>query len=212
MLIDRTSSLVIDDLCNRAVDQQFVVACFYCDYQSQKMQMPENVVGALVKQIICALGAIPTEIERAFQKSRRQVGGRGLRVNEVLELLKACLVPLERAFICIDALDELLVNEVPILLGSLHDVSRSCPGVRFLFTGRSHIEAEFRIYFPGAAQFLEIKPTRRDIMKYVKKKLNDHPNRGAMNAGLRAEIINWVEETISDAYAVAIFPSGDSSR
>jgi len=212
MLTDRISSLVIDELCNRAVDQQIVVACFYCDFQSQKTQTPENVVGALVKQIICALGAIPTEIERAFRESRGHVGGRGLRVNEVLELLKACLVPLDRAFICIDALDELQVNKVPILLGSLHDVSRSCPGVRFLFTGRSHIEAEIRIYFPGAAQFLEITPTREDIMRYVEKKLDDDPNRKAMNPSLRAEIMNRVAETISDVYAVPIFPSGYSFR
>ncbi|KAG0634721.1 hypothetical protein HOY80DRAFT_1059276 [Tuber brumale] len=100
------SSLVIDRLCDQVVDQKIAVACFYCDFQSQKMQTPENVLGALVKQIVRGLGSIPSEINKAFQQAKGQVGGRGLRVPEALELLKSALAPLERAFICIDALDE----------------------------------------------------------------------------------------------------------
>jgi len=79
MLSDGISSLVIDELCDRAEDQKIIVACFYCDFQTQKMQTPENVLGALVKQILCGLGETPPEIGRAFQKAKSHVGGRGLR-------------------------------------------------------------------------------------------------------------------------------------
>jgi len=75
MPTDRISSLVIDELCDQPVDQKIAVACFYCDFQTQKMQTPENMLGALVKQIICGLGETPPEIGRAFQKAKGQVGG-----------------------------------------------------------------------------------------------------------------------------------------
>ena len=164
------------------------------------MQTPENVLGALIKQIMRGHGVIPTEINSAFQKAKGQVGGRGLRVPEALELLKACIAPLDRAFICIDALDELVVKHLPALLRSLYNISQSCPGVRFLFTGRPHIGVEIEKYFPGAARFLQMQGAKQDITRYVEMMLDDDPNPEAMSPGLRAEIMNRVLETISDVY------------
>jgi len=120
----------------------------YCDFQSQKIQTPENVLGALVKQIVRGLDITPTEITAAFQKAKGHVGGRGLRVPEALEILRAALAPLDRAFICIDALDELLGKHLPKLLRSLHAIHQSCPGIRLFFTTRSHVTVEFEEYFP----------------------------------------------------------------
>ena len=207
MLTDGSSSLVIDELCERVVDQKIAVACFYCDFQNQKMQTPENVLGALIKQIVRGSGTIPTEINSAFQKAKRQIGGRGLRVPEALQLLRAALAPLDWAFICIDALDELLEKHLPQILRSLHTISQLCPAARFFFTARPHIGTEISKYFPGAAQFLEIKPTREDIVRYVEKALDDDPVHGAMNLGLRGDIVNWASEKISDVYVTAILCS-----
>jgi len=132
------------------------------------------------------------------------VGGRGLRAPQALELLKASIASLDQVYICIDALDELVVKYVPNLLRSLHNISKSCPGVRFLFTGRPHIKVEIEKYFPGAAQFLQVKGMRQDIMRFIEMMLDDDPNPEAMNAGLRAEITSRVSETISDVYVAAI--------
>jgi len=206
MLTGRIGSLVIDDLCDRAVDRKIAVVCFYCDFQSQKMQTPENVFGALIKQIIRGSSVIPAKVDAAFREAKHQVGGRGLRGPEALSLLKATLAQLDRAFICIDALDELLGRHLPKILRSLYDVSQSCPGVRFFFTGRPHIGVEIEKYFPGSARFLQIKPTNEDIMRYVEMMLDDDPNPEAMDAGLQAEIMNRVSETISDVYVTPILP------
>ena len=195
---------MIDELCDQVVDQKIAVACFYCDFQSQKIQTPENVLGALIKQIVRGSGMIATEISSAFPKAKGQVGGRGLRALDAQELLKAALAPLSRAFICIDALDELLDKHLPQLLRSLHAISQSLPAIRFLFTGRPHIGVEIDKYFPGAAQFLEIKPTREDIVRYVEMMLNDDSLPGAMNSGLRAEIMDRVSETISGVYVTTM--------
>ena len=194
---------MIDELCERVVDQKIAVACFYCDFQSQKIQTPENVLGALIKQIVRGLGAIPPEINAAFQKAKGQVGGRGLRVPEALSLLEAALAPLDRAFICIDALDEFLGRHLPKLLRSLHTISESFPRIRFFFTGRPHIGVEIEKYFPGGAWFLQMKPMREDITRYVEMMLDDDSDPEAMNSDLRAEIMNRISETISDVYVIA---------
>ena len=124
-----------------------------------------------------------------------------------LELLKAALTPLDRAFICIDALDELPGRHLPKLLRSLHDISQSCPRLRFFFTGRPHIWVEIEKYFPGGAQFIHMMPRREDIMRYVEMMLDDDPAPEAMNAHLQAEILNRVSETIADVYVTTIFCS-----
>ena len=198
---------MIDELCDQVADQKIAIACFYCDFQNQKMQTPENVLGALVKQIVRGLGAIPKEIMTAFRKAKGRVGGRGLRVPEALELLKATLAPLDLAFICIDALDELLEKHLPKLLRPLHDISQSCPEIRFFFTGRPHIKVAFERYFSTAVGFLQMKPKMEDITRYVEMMLDDDPDPEAMNADLQTEIMNRVSETISDVFVTPIFCS-----
>ena len=207
MLTDGTSSLVIDELCDWAVDQKIAVACFYCDFQSQKIQTPENVLGALVKQIVRKLDTIPAEIAAEFQKAKGQVGGRGLRVPEVLKLLRAALTPFDGAFICIDALDELLGQHLPKFLRSLHVIYQSCPGIRFFFTGRSHITVEIEEYFSGCARLLQMKPSKDDIKAYVETMLDEDLDSAAMDTDLRTEITNRVSETISDVYVTSVFSS-----
>ena len=65
------------------------------------------MIGGLLKQI--ALGAMGNidEIQNAFGKSR-QGGGNGLRLPEMLELFVRTIGSLERVYICVDAMDELL--------------------------------------------------------------------------------------------------------
>jgi len=131
------------------------------------MQTPENVLGALIKQIVRGPGVIPVEINSAFQKARNQVGDRGLRVPKALELLKAAVAPLDRASTCIDALDELQDKYLPQVFRPLHSISLSFPAIPLFFIGRPHIRVEINKHFPGAAQFTQIKPTREDIERYV---------------------------------------------
>ena len=189
MLTARISSLVIDELCDLVANQNTPVVCLYCDFQSQKIQTSENVLGTLVKQIVRGLEAIPTENTVAFQKAKNQVGGRGLRIPEALELLKVAVAPLSRAFICIDALDEFSEKHLPELLRPLHDISQSCPGIRFFFTGRPYIEIAIEKYFSSSARCLRIKPSREDIMRRVEMMLDEDSVSETMNSHLQAEIM-----------------------
>ena len=43
------SSLVIDTLCEQAVERKAAVACFYFDFAAQEEQSPAAILGSLLK-------------------------------------------------------------------------------------------------------------------------------------------------------------------
>ncbi|RPA98335.1 hypothetical protein L873DRAFT_1844242 [Choiromyces venosus 120613-1] len=112
---------ISDSLCDQAVGKNVAVACIYSDFHTQKEQTPENILGALVKQIVRALGSIPSEIDEAFEKAKGQVGGRGPLIPELVKFLKTSLARLDRAYICIDAVNECLAKHpvFPTVPGAL---------------------------------------------------------------------------------------------
>ena len=83
--------------------ENIAVACVYCDFQDHEKQTAANMVGALTKQVVNALKMVPPEIEEAFKRAEREVGGRRLQVSETVKLLGRALAPAKRTFICIDA-------------------------------------------------------------------------------------------------------------
>ena len=109
--------------------ESVAVVCLYCEFQDQEKQTAANMIGALTKQLVNALEVVPTEIEEAFGRAEREVGGRGLRVSETIKLLRAALAPMKRTFICIDALDECPDKHISQILTSLHTASQTSPDV-----------------------------------------------------------------------------------
>ena len=78
---------------------------FYCDFRDQQEQTSTNIVGAILKQLLVR-GEVLEHVQKAYQKAKREVGGRGLRHPDMVRMLKQAVVVLPRVFICIDALDE----------------------------------------------------------------------------------------------------------
>ncbi|RPB01602.1 hypothetical protein L873DRAFT_1888359, partial [Choiromyces venosus 120613-1] len=107
----------MDMLYDQAVGNSFAAAHLYCDFLTHNDRIPENMLSAVVKQIVRALGSIPGEIDDAFRKAKREVNGRDSG------FLKIALAPLERVYICIDVMDECLPKHLPELLRSLHALS-----------------------------------------------------------------------------------------
>ena len=76
MLTSRdTSSLVVDNLCDRARGQNVTVACFYFDFAVQKEQSPTSAMGALLKQVVGGWEEIPEEISRAYRDQKKLLVG-----------------------------------------------------------------------------------------------------------------------------------------
>ena len=195
-----TSSLVIDSLCDRAnlKKKNIVVAGLYCDFRSQPEQTITNVVGAILKQLVVK-GSIPNYVREAFEKGKTELGGRGLRLVDLMRMLRTAIASLPQVFICVDALDEFLPKCLPELLESLRDIVRGSPSARIFLTGRPHIREDIQRYFIKAV-VIPISPNPDDIRNYVETRLDRDAEPEAMSNDLRADIVRVTQEKISDVY------------
>jgi len=195
-----TSSLVIDSLCDRARGQDVAVACFYFDFAAQKELSSTSMLGALLKQVVGGLDKIPGEIVRAYEDQKRAIGGRGLRLSDIVRMLQATSSE-RRTFICIDALDECAARHQVKLLGSLNQILQKSPDTRIFVTGRPHIQAEIGERLAGRVTSVSITPKRDDIISYLRSRLDEDTIRDAMDSSLRADILERIPDHISEMYA-----------
>jgi len=194
------SSLVIDTLgdgTGEAGEQDIAVACFYFDFAAQKEQSAGSVLSALLKQVVSGLEPIPEEIVDAFQKQKKIIGGRRLRLPEIVKVLGS-LSSLRRTFYCLDALDECTVVDRATILISLRDVIKMSPATRVFITGRPHISGEVEKHLPGEVVVEPISPRKDDIIRFIHRKLAEDSISHEMDETLEAEIIKKIPETVSE--------------
>ena len=199
-----TSSLVIDTLCNSIGGDNVAVACVYCDFRAHKEHSAASVLAALLKQLVTGIEPMPADIEEAFRRAKRAVGGRKLQLPEIRAMLIKSLSSSRRGFICIDALDEFPTKHRPELWDSLQHVVQKCPNTRLFITGRPHIREEVGKSFPGYPDLAPIKPTEEDIREYITMRLKKDSELDAMDAELEADILRIILEKISGAYVTSV--------
>lgn len=193
------SSLVIDELCDQAGGQDATVVCFYFDFAAQKEQSPTNMLGALLRQLVCGLEEIPEEISRAYQGQRNSIGGRVPQFSDIVKMMEATSSK-KRSFICVDALDECMAGHRVKILDSLHKILEKSPGTRIFVTGRPHIRPEIERCLAGKVASVSITPKRDDIVRYLHSRLHEDTTLDAMDDSLEAEILKKIPEEISGMY------------
>jgi len=186
---------VIDRLCDHAGDEDVAVTGLYCDFLAQQEQTVTNMIGAILKQLV-GRGDIPKEVREAFQKAKKEFGGRGLLLAEMMGMLIA-LASLSQVFICIDALDECLPKHLPQLLESLRDIVQESPRTRIFLTGRPHVGSAIQRYFTKAV-VVPVSPNTDDIRDYIEMKLDRDDEPEAMDNDLRADIVKVILDKMSD--------------
>ena len=194
------SSLVIDRLCDQAREQNASVACFYFDLAAQKEQTTTNILGALLKQLVCGLEKTPEEISRAYRDQRST--GWGPLPFDIVKMLQTASSK-KRTFICIDALDECVAGHWVKLLDSLDQILKKSPGTRIFVTGRPHIRLEIERCLAGRIKSLSISPKRDDIIRYIHSRLHKDTTREAMDSNLEADILKKIPEDVSETYVEA---------
>ena len=191
------SSLVIDKLCDRARERHATVACFYFDFAARKEQSPMNALGAVLRQVVEWLEEIPEEITQAYNDHKRALDGRGLQPPDIVKMLQSTVFE-NPTFICIDGIDECLAKNRVELLNSLNQILRRSPGTRVFMTGRPQIQAEVERHLSGRAIAVRITPRRRDIISYLKYRLDEDATPEAMDSSLEADIMKRVPDDISE--------------
>ena len=187
---------MIDSLCDQAGGKDIAVAGFYCDFLSQQEQSTKNMLDAILKQLV-SRGGIPEYIREAFQKAKKEFGGRGLRLPDLVELMKKAVRALPWVFICIDALDESTPKHRRELLESLRGIIRKSVNTRLFLTGRPHVRDEIMRCFGKVAR-IPICPTRGDIRSYLEIRLGSDTDPDVMDDELPADIMRVVPERVSE--------------
>ena len=168
----------------------------YCDFLAQQEQSTTNILGAVLKQL-ASRGGIPEYIRQAFQKARKEFGGRGLLPLDMVDLLRREIASLPRAFVCFDALDESLPKHRRELLEAMREIVRVSPNTRVFLTGRPQIKGEI-LGLSGEAARTPPSPTNADIKSYLEKRLDGDTDPNAMDDKLRADIMRIIPEKISE--------------
>ena len=170
----------------------------YCDYQAQKGQSAINMIGGLLRQVALGPAGVVGEIQNAFDRSR-QGGGKGLRLQEMLGLFVKITGSLQRVYICIDAMDELVPEHRSEFLRALRQIIREAPNTRLFLTGRPHIRGEFDNYLTKSVYAIHIIPDQGDIARYLYRKIDDAGARDPylMTENLKSDIMKTMLEKAS---------------
>ena len=111
--------------------------------------------------------------------------------EDILALLKIRLHQFQRAFICIDATDELEPTVLRQLLIVLKDLITN--DTRLFLTGRGHIESEIQKYLQVAQRYTAtITASQQDIQEFVEQQIKEDLNPDAMNETLAKDIVDAI--------------------
>ena len=191
------SSLVIDTLSDLARRENAAVAFFYFDFAGGEHQSPTSLLSSLLKQVVCGLEEIPAKLVQAFRDQEKIIGGRELGLEEIVEMLQD-ISSSRCTFICIDALDECMPGHRRKLLDSLSQILHQSPNTRIFLAGRLHIRDEVEEHLAGRVVAVSITPTKDDIIRFLRAKLNEDPTPHAIDKSLEEDIIKNIPETVSE--------------
>lgn len=185
---------MVDRLCDK---QNTAVAYFYVDFAAPEEHYPTHILGSLLKQIVGRLERIPDEICRVFQDYKKMIGGRGLRVPEIVKMLQDATSS-QPTYICVDAMDECVERHRPEVLDSLRQILERSSDTRIFLTGRRHIKGEIDRHLSRGVAILSINLNNNDIVGYIRMRLSKDTYPGAMDSDLEDEIIKSIAENIPE--------------
>ena len=185
---------MIDDLYSQFhKDPKIGIACLYADYKDQTNQNLVHILGSLLRQFLTtALEPIPNEVIQKLHDIQRRGGKVG--TEDILAMLEVRLQQLKRAFICIDAVDELEPRVQRQLLEVLKELSADI--TRLFLTGRGHIEIEVqKCLLPiGQECKIIISASEQDIQEFLEQQIMNDLNPDAMDEELAKKIITAIIE------------------
>jgi len=193
------SSLVIDKLCDEAVEEDPTVACFYFDFAARSEQSPVNMLGSLLRQLVSGQGEIPEAIVKDFRKEKKSIGGRGIQVPGILKMFQT-IATTRPTFVCVDALDECVPEHRMVVLESLGQMLQGSPNTRLFMTGRPHVRSEVERELGGTATFILIQATEDGVVRFLREKLSKDTIPNMMGSTLEGDIMKSIPAISSETY------------
>lgn len=182
------SSLVLSHLSSQGRGKDIVLTGLYCDFAAQQEQSPTNMLGVILKQVVDARDD-REHISHVFPR-------RTLGLPDLVRTLKKAFSSWQRAFICIDGLDECLAEHRALFLESLREI-RYLQGVRLFLTGRRNICDEIEKHF-GVVDAIPVDPSISDLMKFAKTRLDKDTKYRSVDNQLKEDIVGNIPGKISD--------------
>ena len=195
---------MVDRLCYQSRGQNTAVGIFYCeafntemDFEPRKNQSAASILGSLLRQMISGMERIPEEVWGALQEQKKEICGRKPQLADVVKMLQL-ITSEQHVFMCIDALDECGGAQRLKLLDSLNQILNKSPRMRVFLSGRPHIRAEVEKRFAQQVVSVSISPTKGDIIRYLRARLDEDETPDAMDKSLEADILEKIPEKISE--------------
>ena len=162
----------------------------YADYKDQNDQTLVHILGSLLRQFLnTAQQPILDEVAKKLRDI--QCMGKNVETQDILPLLKQQLKQFKRAFICIDAVDELKPEVQQQLLRELKDLVTN--DTRIFLTGRDHIQSKIEEHLQIVPRYkTTISASQPDIQKLVEQQIQDDLNSDAMDEVLAKNIADGI--------------------
>ena len=193
----KISSLVIETLRNRAGEQNIAVLGLYCDYQVQGEQSAVDMIGGLLRQVVWGEAGIRAEIRSAFNESKRR-GGQRLHMRDLLRLFIKVVSSIDRVYICVDAVDELLPKNRADFLRELWRIIQDAPNTRLFLTARLCVQAELLKHLGGVPYVIKIVADQGDIARYLRHMIDNDGDSDLMTENLKNDIMGTMLEKASE--------------
>lgn len=183
---------MIDDLYSRfhKADPNIGIAYLYADYTDQNNQTLAHILGSLLRQFLNP-ALKPRADEVIGELNDIWQWDREAESEDILGLLKIRLQQLKRAFICIDAVDELEPRVQQQLLDGLKGLSTN--NTRLFLTGRDHIESEVQKRLQVGQRYkIVISASQQDMQEFLGQQIENDLNPDAMDDVLAKDIIDTI--------------------
>ena len=155
-------------LTNNLNSERVAVTFFYFDYMDPLNQTAEDIIAAILKQLLYQMPSLLPEIESAYDRCMQKGPEARPDRDSLVQLIKQCTRQFDRTFVVIDAMDECNERQRSKLLSCLQQLVHA-GSVKMFITNRPHIINEIRANISGGSVDIEAK--RDEVEAYLRAEL-----------------------------------------
>lgn len=185
------TSIVIDHLYSKCkIDSSIGIAYIYCNFRRKDEQKINDLLASLLKQFIQERSSVPECINALYDqhKDRRTQPS----LDEVSQTLTSVITYYSRAYIVIDALDELSNGCQSTFLSTIFSIQAKT-GVKVFVTSRPILS--ITELFNGCLS-LEILASDEDVRKYLNGRISQLPRCVSGKPELQEEITTQIVQVV----------------